>query len=402
MCNINPERTPQVGSKRHASSFVRSLRAALIILLAVAGASLSAQPAFATTVAWQLLPGRATDVSVGANGTVWVIGNNPVPGGYGIFQYVDGAWRSVPGGGVRVAVGPAGQPWIVNNEGRVFTRNGADWTLMPGTARDIAVADDGNVFKIGTEPRPGGYGIYRYIPDFAGWTEVGGGATRIAAGRNVWVVNANQRVFRLDRTGWLALPGTARDVGASGSSAWVIGTTAVAGGYTVHHFDGVAWDHVPGGATAVAVAPSGDPWVVNSFGEIFRGSSSLGQKLCPISSASVPESASSVTPTRLEPGERIWLAPDGASKIWAGVWFTGENGPAGWSNVAGSSFPLPGARAYGLLANSGSGWTYVGASTTMVQNTTSVSQPLRLRVNDDAPGNGSGHFQVDLTFTCRT
>ena len=33
---------------------------------------------------WILLPGSATDIGVGADGTVWNIGNIAEPGGYGV------------------------------------------------------------------------------------------------------------------------------------------------------------------------------------------------------------------------------------------------------------------------------------------------------------------------------
>ena len=33
---------------------------------------------------WQAMPGLAKDISVGNDGSVWVIGANPVAGGYGI------------------------------------------------------------------------------------------------------------------------------------------------------------------------------------------------------------------------------------------------------------------------------------------------------------------------------
>jgi len=35
---------------------------------------------------WQQLPGLAKDIGVGADGSVWVIGMDPEPGGYGIHH----------------------------------------------------------------------------------------------------------------------------------------------------------------------------------------------------------------------------------------------------------------------------------------------------------------------------
>ena len=45
--------------------------------------------------------GRATDISIGANGEIFVIGK----GGFGIYQYINNRWHRFSGsGGVRIAV----------------------------------------------------------------------------------------------------------------------------------------------------------------------------------------------------------------------------------------------------------------------------------------------------------
>lgn len=383
-------------------SAARAVSALLALVITALIAFAMPSTASAVSASWQLQTGRATDIGVGANGDTWIIGNNPVPGGFGVYHLVNGAWVSVPGGGVRIAVAPNGQPWIVNNAGQVFWRSGSSWILTSGSARDIAVDVNGNVYAISTVPRAGGYAIYRYIAGDNGWVDMGGGALRIAAGQTLWVVNDNQRVFRRDSGVWVALPGTATDVGASRGDAWIIGTTRVAGGFTVHEFDGVDWDRVSGGAVAISVAPGGQPWLVNSFGEIFRGTVALGQLKCSIDEADVPEASNSVVGGTLLPGESVQVSSVAAAKIWAGVALTGWNGPEGWTNLASSSFPLPSARAFSLLINDGSGWRYLGASTIRLQNTTGTSQQLRFRVNDDVPNNGDGYFEVRIAHPCRT
>src|SRR5687767_9590371 len=97
----------------------RSLRilARLILLALTSLAALvsPAQSASAATATWSLLPEQATDIGVGASGAVWKLGTNPVPGGYGVWQYVNGWWTPTDGGGVKISVGRDGQPWLVNS-----------------------------------------------------------------------------------------------------------------------------------------------------------------------------------------------------------------------------------------------------------------------------------------------
>ena len=94
-----------------------------------------------TAGGWQLLPGAAKDIDVGADGSAWVIGTNPVPGGFGIYRFNGSGWDNVPGGAVRIGVGPDGLPWVVNSGGSIFRRSSNDWQLLPGAAVDIDVGD---------------------------------------------------------------------------------------------------------------------------------------------------------------------------------------------------------------------------------------------------------------------
>src|SRR5262252_7642718 len=90
-----------------------------------------------TATGWQTVPGSAMDIGIGANGTVWIVGldqsisrlNTQSP-------YV---WQKFPGGAVRIAVDPAGNPWVANAGGQVYHLVGANWVLVAGTAKDLAV-----------------------------------------------------------------------------------------------------------------------------------------------------------------------------------------------------------------------------------------------------------------------
>ena len=70
---------------------------------------------------WTTHPGSATDIAVGADGSVWVIGTNAVAGGYGIYDWNGSAWAAVAGGAVVIAVSPSGHPWIINSSDDIYT-----------------------------------------------------------------------------------------------------------------------------------------------------------------------------------------------------------------------------------------------------------------------------------------
>ena len=108
------------------------------------------------------VPGSATDIAVGANGSVWVVGTNPVAGGYGIYHWNGNGWAAVAGGAVTIAVDPAGNPWVTNSAHHIYHHTSAGWALYPGSATDIAVGANGSVWVVGTNPVAGGYGIYQW------------------------------------------------------------------------------------------------------------------------------------------------------------------------------------------------------------------------------------------------
>jgi hypothetical protein len=95
------------------------------------------------------------------------------------------------------------------------------------------------------------------------------------------------------------------------------------------------------------------------------------------------------THLQVKHGDTLIFHADG--QIWAGVWFTGNNGPRGWPNLDNNTkFKLPGSHPYCLLGKLDNGYFYVG-DTTRIDNAMDQGS-LFLRINDDLPGNGNGAF----------
>jgi Lamin Tail Domain len=113
----------------------------------------------------------------------------------------------------------------------------------------------------------------------------------------------------------------------------------------------------------------------------------------------VPESAADVdTGIDLSAGDEY--AIDASGTIWAGVVGTFENGPEGWTNVDHDpKFPLhegPDAHPFALIGRfDGEPYFYAGRTLKRGLYMGTGARRLRLRTNDDTPGNGSG------AFTCR-
>ena len=232
---------------------------------------------FGDAISWRPLPGRARDIGVGADGSVWIIGTKPIgaAGDFGIYKFIGNNWAGVNGGAVRIAVGPNGVPWIVNSAGQIFRREGDAWKPLPGRAKDIGVGADGSVWIVGTKPigAAGDFGIYKLTG--ANWTSVDGGGVRIAVGPDgmPWIVNSAGQIFRRNGNSWKGLPGRGRDIGIGpNSSAWLVGTDRVgnAADFGIYGWDGASWKKSVGGGTGISVGPNAVPWIVNSAGSIFK------------------------------------------------------------------------------------------------------------------------------------
>ena len=92
-------------------------------------------------------------------------------------------------------------------------------------------------------------------------------------------------------------------------------------------------------------------------------------------------------------GDRLVVSASG--QIWAGVAFTGNNGPQGWNNFdCAPKFPLPCSHPYSLLGKLNGNYFYIGSGIDQVNN--AGTSRLSLRINDDLPGNGNGSFTAHI------
>ncbi len=215
--------------------------------------------------------GSATNISVGADWSVWVVGTTPAAGGgHRIYHWNGNGWTPVGGSAVRISVDPAGNPWVVDASDQIYHLGPTGWTHLGGSATDISVGANGSLWAIGAGAQLGGFGIYHWNGQV--WVKVPGGAVTIAVdpSGNPWAINSAGEIMHWVGGRFVRFPGSARDiaVGADGS-VWVIGANPMPGGFGIFRGIGSGWAEVPGGAVRIAVDPHGFPWVVNSAGQIF-------------------------------------------------------------------------------------------------------------------------------------
>jgi hypothetical protein len=91
------------------------------------------------------------------------------------------------------------------------------------------------------------------------------------------------------------------------------------------------------------------------------------------------------------------------SSIWSGMWGEQRWSPLGKTTSSifnsmyadNAMYPLPGARKYGLLLKMDGSYWATGTSYVRFASS-STTQNVALRINDDVPGNGNGCFSVNV------
>src|SRR5438309_9860232 len=140
----------------------------------------------ASQPAWVAFGARnATDIAVGANGVVWIIGNDPAGAAdKNIYRWDGSAFEKMVGQAVRIAVDPNGKAWVVNSSGSIFRWIDTSWQDMPGKAIDIGIGARGEVWILEPNGSPSKW-------DGNNWRPIGGGGFRIAVdpSGNPWVAN---------------------------------------------------------------------------------------------------------------------------------------------------------------------------------------------------------------------
>jgi hypothetical protein len=146
---------------------------------------------------WTGIYGSASDIGIGANGSVWVVGTDSVPGGHSIWKWNGSGWTNVSGGAIRITVDPSGNPWIVASDNSIWHYVNGAFQQMPGAGVDIGASADNMVWVLGTawEQGTGGYQIFWWSG--IDWVQVPGGATEISAARGgqPWVSDVNGTIF---------------------------------------------------------------------------------------------------------------------------------------------------------------------------------------------------------------
>ena|GEM_PF-6246470 len=222
---------------------------------------------------WEQLPGLAREISVSTAGEFWCLGVTESTDGYSIHHWQSDHWERIEGYAGRIAAGVDGQPWIIKRNHQILSLFNGDWISRPGFAREIAVGSNGSVWCIGVEEvAPGGGSVHHW--NGTDWIRVEGAAVKIAVdpAGEPWILNSAGQIFRRSGEGWELLPGLAKEIaiGPEGSVLCLSPGVSPDGAHSIHCWNGIDWNHIPGSASKLACDAGDRVYVTSSELAIFR------------------------------------------------------------------------------------------------------------------------------------
>ena len=124
------------------------------------------------------MPGKARDISVGSEGSVYAIGwSKEKKGGNQVLKWNGKAWVRKSGQGFRIAVDNKGKPWVVTRRHKVFRKLEKGWERVKGSLDDIAIGPEGSV--IGVRQKRG---VWKYHAQKNKWYKIGKFGLNVSVG----------------------------------------------------------------------------------------------------------------------------------------------------------------------------------------------------------------------------
>lgn len=178
---------------------------------------------------WTQLPGSASQVAAGYDGSLWVLSQDTGSVDKHIWHYVNNTWINVPGLAAQIAIDPTNNTlWAINSGGGIWHFNNGTWTSPGGGARSIGVDATGNTVYVVSN---GGGG-----PDYALWENSGGSWRQIGGAGTAVFGNPDSNQYTL-ASGSVGLPGTY--ILNSSGQIWYENTNAT---FSFTNFPGAASD----------------------------------------------------------------------------------------------------------------------------------------------------------------
>jgi hypothetical protein len=213
---------------------------------------------FTRLLTWRQVGGQSLAVSLGVDGSAFSLAKNGA-----VWQWKgEDQWSLVNGQFQALAAGVKGTAWGLDARGHVFALHSGLWLELPGLARAIAAGQNNTLWAITPDDA-----LVRWIASASRWERLGSvppGAQTLAMGPGdvPWVILGQGGVQFFQGGRWIDVPGIEAASLGVGMDGTVYATDRQ--DQSIQWLDkrDMSWKPATGKALAIAVGPTGSPWVV--------------------------------------------------------------------------------------------------------------------------------------------
>src|ERR1035437_3444020 len=170
---------------------------------------------------------------------------------------------------------------------------GFGWTQLPGGALRVAASPDGSIWVLSSVGSGPDRSIWHYAN--GAWTNIPGAASRLAVGpdNTLWVLNSAGGIYAYNGSAWTGIAGGASEISVAADGSVYVISNQSGGPYGrgIYHYSGGTWTQMPGAAVDVAaswdggtypnaIAPGGY-YVINSIDSLYYYNPASGYNQLP-------------------------------------------------------------------------------------------------------------------------
>jgi len=234
---------------------------------------------------WTQIPGAASQVAAAADGSIWVLSDQPAGPNKYIWHYASGTWTNVGGLASQIAVAPDGTLYVINSAGGVYAYNSGVWSSPGGGAKSITTLSSGYVVVV-SNAGAGDQGLWLYN---GSWQQLPGGGVSVYGGRDivshtvngnpinpagVYILNSGGNIYYLNTDNSFALvPASASSLASRPGGLFALAGGGVGiGGNQIYYFDldSPAWTAQSGAAVSLSIGANNTLYVVSGTGAIYQ------------------------------------------------------------------------------------------------------------------------------------
>jgi len=235
---------------------------------------------------WTQIPGSATQVAAAADGSIFVLSDQPAGADKYIWHYASGTWTNIPGLASQISVAPNGTLNVINSSGAIYAYSAGNWSSPGGGAKSIATLSDNSIVVV-SNAGAGDQGLWRN--NGTSWQQLAGGGVGVYGSQDpsshtvggnpvnpggVFILNnAGEIYYENTDNSFAQLPEHASSLASRPGGLFALAAgPAGAGGNAIYYFDFDAppWSLQTGAAVSLSVGLDNELFAVSSAGGIYE------------------------------------------------------------------------------------------------------------------------------------